>query len=574
MGYNVVMLRFVNEAAKTNTLKNALREYLFNAQEAFFGKEISANDLKEIKGSNERAHEILFNVAFTEDARANRNTIVKDLLKNFSYNGRKFTVADNDDYIIKSDKPLYITGNDHVKVIDAKTKELVLIIKYSRAKGLDTVYKEGLKVLFTNYLINLHFNESNNDVRGQINHYITDANEMAEFLEWVDKPNNASLKRTLIDSEYTKLYNWLETLSYHANPARKPNTNDLKYYIDKYNLSCKVMFSLAASNKSYLTRNQSSKGELGQYYDVARNYATNKNGINPSKQHPADVIMIGSVIDYAPMSIYWQDGKMTENKGNDAVVCAGISLKESEARWGKATDALLNFNGHFISSKNGKSSKKTLRELRNQYLESSFQEEEDNPMVNNYLDVISNVCAKFKFYHLTQSGDSLKEESNESAIDLSKIKNIEKLKEIKIEKKNGQNQKSLKSLSMKQMYNIFFTALFASLSEVDIAYLFNESLQLSSKSYYMVKDNLDSERVLGRFTVTPNMIGVRDIEYTGAGEKKVTRVFIPLNISENDAIRNSLPPVHKGRVEADIRQTNTEKEADKGLNSSIEFKSQ
>lgn len=572
MGYNVVMLRFVNEAAKTDTLKNALREYLFNAQEAFFGKPVSEGDLKDTKGSNERGHEIMFNVAFTDDARANRNSIVKDLLKKFDFHGRKFTVADNDDFVIKSDKPLHITGNDHVKIIDAKTKELVLIIKYSRAKGLDTVYKEGLKVLFTNYLINLHFRESNNDIRGQIVHYIKNDDDMHDFLEWVEKPNNASLKKTLIDKEYTKLYNWIETLAFHANPARKPNTNDLKYYLEKYNLSCKVMFSLAASERSYLTRNQSAKGELGQYYNITRDYAANKNGVNPSKQHPADVIMVGSVIDYAPMSIYWQDGKMTETKGNDAIVCTGISLKESEARWGKATEALLNFNGHYISSSNGKSEKMTLRELRNNYLEKSFADEEDNPMVNNYLDVLSNVCAKFKFYHLVQSGDGLKEESNESAVDLSKIKNIEKLKLMKIEKKDGKNQKSLNSLSMKQMYNIFFTALFASLSEVDIAYLFNESLQLSSKSYYMVKDNLDSERVLGRFTVTPNMIGARDIEYTGAGDKKVTRVFIPLNISENDAIRNSLPPMHKGHVEADIRQTNTEKEADKGLNSTIEFK--
>lgn len=512
-------------------MNNILNDGIF--QSKFFGHAISQNEKTKLYKFNYDRRQVQFNNCFDsswELTDERREAMISKINSFTSDNFGKYVCDNSYDSAIQS-CGRDITGNAHFTVLTSENgkhpiQRHLFTIKLPLILNKNTVFKEGSKVLFINYMIhtkNPHLSEAIN------------AETYPDFIKWInsiDRPGNKL--KGMTDADFKKMLTYFTTSGYET----------VKEFIKAYQSSCDLIYKLAGNENSFVTRDEGKYGILRQF----KTYVANMVGAKPGKKaHPADLIMVGSRFDKLACAI-------SNNTEDNAIYCA-ISLKEHVARWGKATSAITNLQAQFENE-----APDLLKKVRDEHLYDEIKKLKDFKNLNDYNDktdkqLFDEMCSKFTVALPKAEG------YKKVVVNTKNIANIDAL---------NNESTGLNSLSEKAISNLFFTALiFSHDNEYDqkafIAYLINSSLQLGTTPYYVAKDGqkelieMDSETCF-----TSDNIESAVATYTASGDIKVTNVIITLKVDDNF----TMPTTKKGnKVELDIRQGGRGKR-----NTVIEFK--
>lgn len=481
--------------------------------------------------------------------------VIEDFLKAYNNaNGTNLQVCQSTMESSYRQQGHCITGNDHLVVIDASTNKFAFTVKFGQESKKDTSFKEGLKVLFVNYMISL--NDGKIDYKKTLDECLNTEEKFSNFIAFItsledsilssrskhisdtcgmDKEDFINLKDYIIDSGFNIIYS----------------------FVKQYQSSVNLIYKLAASTNSFVTRETT---YLEQYRAQANRDTKSISAF--TKAHPTDIIMVDSILDYQTCDVSSIDSK-------SILASTAVSLKEKVARLGKVTYFILGLKAYYKSQKNDIT---TLKDLRDTYLNNEIKELKAsvNDMSSskfNFYDKFEELCSHYTVFLSTYSGGS-------KPVKIT-CKNI-------IGLENGNNE--LSSLSEDALMNLFFTSVLTSSmksstemsndAKAMFAMLVNESLALDQSKYYIAKDGaIDLTQMGGDTTLKINPQDVTNIYAKFMGnanaQRKVTHMIVTLKIKEDNFVHTSKGTDSNGdiQVEFDIRQNKPD-----SMNSVIEMK--
>lgn len=454
----------------TGEYRKIFKTFCYNNQELLYGARVynkPADMYNETEG-DVPTREVFFNYPSnidydTIDAR------VKSLVHEF-----------DDSLVVKFDrggnsiyKGLEITTGPHFKIF-SNEESLLFIFKLPEdmrnTELLHASFKEGIKVLLVNYCID----QGEYDIRN----LFTDQEEgYSRLWSWL-----AALKPTKIQPEkcmalpIDDLDKILDLLFYEYDRGYEFYNAILKKYYTSINmiLAC-VKEYMPNDQYAYVDRNQKLK-----------DYKETHKGIY--KEHPVDIVLCGSAGQVIP-----------------------VSLKEKHARWGKATEYVLqcpattvyNIDGTPKNNMNVSSTFRDIREVFN-YDVDSFMEQfkYKNMSVNDIYTYFNNY--KFKYSDGFQT------------INVKSIKNIYACEDDQ-------------PFTKVQLMNLFVSAVIANMTRTECAAMINASLCLDSDGYLLIKDDTniiyDTKEI---HCVTDKDIVDIEVEFTSKAFDKVTNITIEL----------------------------------------------
>lgn len=451
-----------------------------------------------------------------------------------------------------------ITGNDHLVVIDASTNKFAFTVKFGQESKKDTSFKEGLKVLFVNYMISL--NNGKIDYQKTLDECLNTEEKFSNFIQFITNIEDSILTNSrskhISDICGMDKEDFINLKDYITNSE----FNIIYSFVKQYQSSVNLIYKLAASDKSFVTRETT---YLEQYRAQANQETKSISAF--TKAHPTDIIMVDSILDYQTCDINAIDSK-------SLLASTAVSLKEREARLGKVTYFILGLKAYYGTQKNDIT---ILKDLRDTYLNNEIKELKAsvNDMSSskfNFYDKFEQLCNNYTVFLPTYSGGT-------KPVKIT-CKNI-------IGLENGNNE--LSSLSEDALMNLFFTAVLTSTMKSStemsndakgmFAMLVNESLAMNQSKYYIAKDgaiNLTSIGGSSNLKVNPGDIIAIRTQYIGNAsnvrwQRKVTHMIVTLKLKEDNFVHTSKGTDSNGdvQVEFDIRQNKPD-----SMNSVIEMK--
>ena len=448
-----------------------------------------------------------------------------------------------------------ITGNDHLVIIDASTNKFCFSIKFGQESKKDTSFKEGLKVLFINYMISKNTTTINYSLT--LDEVLNTEDKFKDFMSFITQIEDSILTNSkskhISDICGMDKSDFVNLKDYIANSG----FNIIYQFVKQYQSSCNLIYKLAANKNSFVTRETL---YLEQYRADANKEAKSISAF--TKAHPTDIIMVGSVINYQTCDVSTIDSKTI-------LASTAVSLKEKVSRLGKVTYFILGLKAYY---KNQKNDITTLKNLRDTYLYASIKElmNSTNDMSSSkfgFYDKFEKLCNDYTVFMPTYSGGS-----KPVKVTCKNIKGLE----------TGND--SISSLNENALSNLFFTAVLTSTmksstemtndSKAMFAMLVNDSLALNQSKYYIAKDGaIDLTSMGGESNLKINPQDVTSIEATYTGntnaQRKVTHIMVSLKIKESNFVHTSKGTDDNGdvQVEFDIRQNKPD-----SMNTMIEMK--
>lgn len=411
---------------------------------------------------------------------------------NSEYNYSLYISNDKDQHI--KNIGFIITANQHLTVLDNQNlknlqEQFKFVIKFDREEKKDTWFKEGIKIQIVNYMIKTNCEHASTAICSS-----ETFNDFKEYVRQLHK-DEQNLRRGMKKKDFNNIYEFIEGCSYEGDKECFGMADIIK----KYYTSCDCIYTLASGPASFVTNDESVGGYLKSFKDAITQTQKSKY----VKQHPADLLMIGSKFKQSlPL--------LSEL---DKTYCA-ISLKEEEARLGKVSNYVLGLKCKYIAdTEKNTIVEGTVKEIRDKYL---FND------INNYIssnnltiEAFEQMCNKYSVALPVLNGTHFYK------VTCDNINNKEKIKDMK--------------LNVDALCNLFFTAMISSYKEDNnqkllFAELINESLQIGDYGYYLAKDTHTSlTRVDKTMKLDVSNINSFEIEFTGNktnAAKKVTNITI------------------------------------------------